>query len=67
MVQPAVVPAADRGRGPVPPARSRIWWRPDGEVPDDPILTASLVAYLSAVTLTEPAFAARGNQRLGAT
>lgn len=43
-----------------PPARSPIWWRPDGEVPDDPVLTASLVAYLSAVTLTEPAFAARG-------
>lgn len=43
-----------------PPARSRIWWRPDGAVPDDPVLTASLVAYLSAVTLTEPAYAARG-------
>ncbi len=43
-----------------PPARSAMWWRPDGEVPDDPVLTASLVAYLSAVTLTEPAFAAHG-------
>lgn len=43
-----------------PPARSRIWWRPDGEVSDDPVLAASLVAYLSAVTLTEPAYAARG-------
>lgn len=43
-----------------PPARSPMWWRPDGAVPDDPVLTASLVAYLSAVTLTEPAFAARG-------
>ena len=43
-----------------PPARSRIWWRPDGAVPADPVLTASLVAYLSAVTLTEPAYAARG-------
>ena len=43
-----------------PPARSRIWWRPDGEVPDDPALTAALVAYLSAVTLTEPAYTARG-------
>lgn len=43
-----------------PPARSRIWWRPDGDVPDDPVLTAALVAYLSAVTLTEPAYAARG-------
>ncbi len=42
-----------------PPARSLIWWRPAGHVPEDPILTACLVAYLSAVTLTEPAFAAR--------
>ncbi|ELP46364.1 hypothetical protein D522_11132 [Mycobacterium avium subsp. paratuberculosis S5] len=44
----------------VPPARVPMWWRPDGRVPDDPVLTASLVAYMSAVTLTEPAFAARG-------
>lgn len=43
-----------------PPAQSRIWWRPDGDVPDDPVLRAALVAYLSAVTLTEPAYAARG-------
>ncbi|KRE27120.1 acyl-CoA thioesterase II [Mycobacterium sp. Soil538] len=43
-----------------PPARSRIWWRPDGPVPRDATLTAALVAYLSAVTLTEPAYAARG-------
>ena len=43
-----------------PPARSRIWWRPAGDIPDDPVLTATLVAYLSAVTLTEPTFAARG-------
>ncbi|MBB2989184.1 acyl-CoA thioesterase II [Mycolicibacterium iranicum] len=49
-----------------PPALSRIWWRPDGSVPDDPVLTASLVAYLSAVTLTEPAFAARGGVRVSA-
>ncbi|OBK27618.1 acyl-CoA thioesterase II [Mycobacterium asiaticum] len=43
-----------------PPARSPMWVRPDGTVPDDPVLSASLVAYLSAVTLTEPAFTARG-------
>ena len=42
-----------------PPARAVIWWRPGGEVPEDPMLHACLVAYLSAVTLTEPAFAAR--------
>ncbi len=46
-----------------PPARSRIWWRPDGDVPDDPALTATLVAYLSAVTLTGPVYAARGSAR----
>lgn len=43
-----------------PPARALMWWRPDGDLPDDPVLTASLVAYLSAVTLTEPAYVARG-------
>lgn len=43
-----------------PPARARIWWRPDGDVPDEPVLTTILVAYLSAVMLTEPAYAARG-------
>ncbi len=43
-----------------PPARSRIWWRPDGPVDEDAALIASLIAYLSAVTLTEPAYAARG-------
>ncbi|BBY74684.1 acyl-CoA thioesterase II [Mycolicibacterium parafortuitum] len=49
-----------------PPAPARIWWRPDGEVPDDPVLTASLVAYLSAVTLTEPAYAARSGPAMAA-
>lgn len=44
-----------------PPARSLIWWRPDGELPEhDPARTAALVAYLSAVTLTEPVYRARG-------
>ncbi|CAN3131595.1 acyl-CoA thioesterase [Mycobacterium sp. smrl_JER01] len=43
-----------------PPARCRIWWRPDGTVPDDPVLVAALVTYLSAATLTEPAYTARG-------
>jgi acyl-CoA thioesterase-2 len=43
----------------LPPARTRIWWRPDGKVPDDALLASCLTAYLSAVTLTEPAHAAR--------
>jgi acyl-CoA thioesterase len=38
---------------------ARLWWRPDGKVPDDPMLAAGLVAYLSAVTLVEAALAAR--------
>ena len=45
----------------LPPARSRIWWRPDGDVLEDPVLAATLVAYLSAVTLTEPTHAPRGS------
>lgn len=49
-----------------PPTQSRLWWRPDGAVPDDPVLTASLVAYLSAVTLTEPAYAVRGGVAVSA-
>lgn len=44
----------------IPPARSRIWWRPRGEVPQDDALIAAMVVYLSAVTLSEPANAPRG-------
>ncbi|MEW5809247.1 MAG: acyl-CoA thioesterase domain-containing protein [Actinomycetota bacterium] len=45
-----------------PPARTRIWWRPDGPLPEpDPARTAALVAYLSAVTLTEPVYRARAS------
>jgi acyl-CoA thioesterase II len=39
---------------------ARLWWRPDGATPDDPIIATALVAYLSAVTLVEAAIAARG-------
>ena len=42
-------PSATNSAAAPPPARSRIWWRPAGAVGDDPALTASLVAYLSAV------------------
>ncbi|WP_167098354.1 acyl-CoA thioesterase II [Mycobacterium sp. DL592] len=42
------------------PARSRIWWRPRGEVPGDPALVAAMVVYLSAVTLAEPVNVPRG-------
>ncbi|MET0899469.1 MAG: acyl-CoA thioesterase domain-containing protein [Mycobacterium sp.] len=38
---------------------ARLWWRPDGQTPADPVINAALVAYLSAVTLVEAALAAR--------
>lgn len=46
----------------LPPARSRIWWRPGGDVPDDAPLIAALVTYLSAVALAEPVNVARGQR-----
>jgi acyl-CoA thioesterase-2 len=50
----------------VPPARSRIWWRPRGEVPDDQALITAMVVYLSAVTLAEPVNAPRGQTGVSA-
>lgn len=41
------------------PGLMRIWWRPDGRVPDDPLVAAALVSYLAAASLVEPAVAAR--------
>jgi acyl-CoA thioesterase II len=38
----------------------RLWWRPGGDAPQDPLTATALVAYLSAVTLVEAALAARG-------
>jgi acyl-CoA thioesterase II len=35
-------------------AESRIWLRPIGNIPDDPIVASCLTAYLSAATLIEP-------------
>lgn len=46
--------------GTAPPARTRIWWRPRGEVPEDSTLIAAMVVYLSAVTLAEPVNVPRG-------
>jgi acyl-CoA thioesterase II len=37
----------------------RLWWRPDGDVPADPVLARVLVAYLSAVTMVEAALVTR--------
>jgi acyl-CoA thioesterase len=42
------------------PAWSRIWWRPRGEVPEDPAVVAALVVYLSAATLAGMVTMSRG-------
>jgi acyl-CoA thioesterase-2 len=39
----------------VPEPRIRMWWRPNGTVPSDPIVHSCLLAYISALTLLEPA------------
>jgi acyl-CoA thioesterase-2 len=50
----------ERRNVPVQPDEpARMWWRPKGETPGDPIVDAALVTYLSAVTLVEAALAAR--------
>ena len=40
-------------------ATTRMWLRPRGDVPDDPVLADCLAAYLSAVTLIEPTLVPR--------
>jgi acyl-CoA thioesterase-2 len=40
-------------------ATARMWLRPMGDVPDDPVLADCLAAYLSAVTLIEPTLVPR--------
>lgn len=40
-------------------AASRMWLRPMGDIPDDPILASCLAAYLSAVTMIEPTLVPR--------
>jgi acyl-CoA thioesterase-2 len=39
--------------GPHPQAHSRVWFRADGELPDDSVLHVCLAAYLSDVTLLD--------------
>jgi acyl-CoA thioesterase II len=48
-----------------PPARARLWWRPDGTPPADPILTSALLVYASGLTLLEPAMIARRTTPIG--
>ena len=48
-----------------PPARIRIWWRPNGIVPADPVVAGCLAVFLSGRTLLESAMIARGTTPLG--
>ncbi len=44
---------------PEPPARMRMWWRPNGFVPADEVLHSCLLTYLSGTTMVEVALARR--------
>jgi acyl-CoA thioesterase II len=48
-----------------PPASIRMWWRPNGVVPSDPIIADCLAVYLSGRTLLESAMIARRTTPLG--
>ena len=48
-----------------PPARIRLWWRPNGTPPTDPILASCLAVYVSGRTLLEPAMIAHRTTPLG--
>jgi acyl-CoA thioesterase II len=48
-------------------AGSRIWLRPIGDIPDDPIMAACLTAYLSTATLIEPTLIPRWNSTVDTT
>jgi acyl-CoA thioesterase II len=47
------------------PARIRMWWRPNGVVPSDPILADCLAVYVSGRTLLESAMIAYRTTPLG--
>jgi len=49
----------------MPPARIRMWWRPNGIVPSDPVLADCLAVYVSGRTLLESAMIARRTTPLG--
>lgn len=58
---PWPMPGAD-----VPPRpHVQLWLRADGEVPDDPILSSCLLAYISALTLLEGAMSVMGTTPMG--
>jgi acyl-CoA thioesterase-2 len=49
-----------RSGGPQPQARSQVWYRADGQLPDDPVLHVCLLAYLSDVTLLDSLLVTHG-------
>lgn len=53
-------PWAARANGPQPGERTQVWFRPDGIVPDDPLLHVCLLAYLSDLTLLDSALISHG-------
>lgn len=53
-------PFAQRDVGPRDEARHRVWVRAAGRLPDDPMLHASMLAYMSDVTLLHPVLAKHG-------
>ena len=48
-----------------PPARIRMWRRPNGIVPTDPVVAGCLAAFVAGRTLLESAMIARGTTPLG--
>jgi acyl-CoA thioesterase-2 len=53
-------PFAQRDIGPREDARHRVWMRAAGRLPDDAVLHASMLAYMSDVTLLHPVLARHG-------
>ena len=50
---------------PEPGARSQVWFRPDGTVPDDPLLAVCVLTYLSDLTLLDSVLTTHGLGAVG--
>lgn len=53
-------PWLSRLSGPIPGAHNRVWFRADGQLPDDPLLHVCVLAYLSDLTLLDSVLATHG-------
>jgi acyl-CoA thioesterase-2 len=62
-VDPSARLAADRAEP--PPARLRMWWRPNSVAPADPVIGDCLAAFVAGRTLLESAMIARRTTPLG--